>query len=368
MGAASQLQIGSLYPAANATFSFSSFTANGSTDKAEVVFEAFEDATITRLGLRIGTITNSVTWKIGLQGVDASSNPDGTFLGGASPASATFNPTSLSWASGDWRWVTLDNSYSVTRGTKYAWVVEYSSGTLGSQVINHYGSWSGASGAPFAITNDAGSRTRQGNALPIFGYGSSTKAYGFPLENSAEAVYNSGSTPDEYALAWNLPTQFGSTYKVAGVRMGQIRIGNASQTWTMTLYDSDGTTVLQQAQKDSDYWESASAARGATFFFDETTLSTLNTGSNYKISFLPDNASINLRPTYYDVDAAADWDAWPGGQNFWVSSRTNAGAWTDTTTRRFNFDLIIDDITAPSGGSGAIIIPGGMGQFGVAIH
>lgn len=371
MGAASQLTIGGIYPAASGALSFSSFTLNGSTDKAEVVFQAFEDATITRLGLRVGTITNSVAWKIGLQGVDVSGNPDGTFLGGGSPASATFNPTSLSWASGDWRWVTLDNSISVARGTRYAWVIEYVSGTLGSQVLNHYSSgWASASGAPFAITNDAGVRTRQGNAIPIFGYGSSTKAYGFPLKTSTDLNYNSGSTPDEWAMAWNLPTQFGSTYKVAGVRFGQFRVANTGQTWTMTLYDTDGTTVLQQVQHDSDYWDGTTSVRGSTFLFDESTLSTLNAGSNYKISFLPDNASINLRPQYYDVDAAADWDAWPGGQNFWVESQTNgSGSWTPLYTRRFNCDLLIDDITAPSGGgSGAIIIPGGMGQFGVAIH
>ena len=369
MGAASQLAIGGLYPAANGTFSFSSFTANQSTDKAEVVFQAFEDATITRLGVRIGTITGSVTWKIGLQTVDTSGNPSGTWLTNGGDCTATFDPSSLSWASGDWRWVTLDNTASITRGTKYAWVVEYSSGTLGSQVFNHYaGGWSSASGVPYAITNDNGSRTRQGNGVPIFGYGSSSKAYGTPLETVTDLNYNSGSTPDEWALAWNLPTQFGSTYKVVGVRFGQFRVANTGQTWTMTLYDTDGTTALQQVQFDSDYWEGAANVRGSTWLFDETTLSTLNTGSSYKISFLPDNASINLRPQYYDVDAVGDWDAWQGGQKFWVSSRTNAGAWTDTTTRRFNCDLLIDDITAPSGGAGAIIIPGGMGQLGIAIH
>ena len=352
MGAASQLAIGSVYPAQGAALSFSSFTLNQSTDKAEVVFEAFEDATITRLGLRIGTITGSVTCKIGLQSVDSSCNPDGTFLSSGN-ASATFNPSSLSWSSGDWRWVTLDSTVDVTRGTKYAWVVEYSSGTLGSQVMNHYaGGWGGTSGAPFAITNDNGSRTRQGNAIPIFGYGSSTKAYGFPLKSITEINFNSGSTPDEYAIAWNLPTQFGSTYKVVGVRFGAFRVASAGQTWTMTLYDSDDTTVLQQAQKDSDYWDGATNIRGSTFLFDESTLSALNTGSNYMISFAPDNASIALRPYYLEVDAVEDWDAWQGARNFWIEDRVNAGSFTPRTTRRFNCDLLIDDITAPGGGSG----------------
>jgi hypothetical protein len=256
--------------------------------------------------------------------------------------------------------VTLDNAYDVSRGVKYAWVVEYSSGTLGSQVINHYNNgWASGSGAPYAIANDNGTRARQANNIPIFGYGSSTKAYGFPIENTGDPNYNSGSTPDEYALAWNLPTQFCSTYKVLGVRFGQFRVASAGQTWTMSLYDSDGTTVLQSIQQDSDYWDATASTRSSTWIFDETTLSALNSGSTYRIGFIPDNASITLRPQYFDVDAAADWNAWQGGQNFWVSSRTNAGAWTDTTTRRFNCDLLIDDITAPSGGGGGVIIGNG---------
>ena len=370
MGAANMLGIGMIYPQASAGLSFSSFTMNQSTDKAEVVFEACEDATITRLGVRIGTITGTVVWKIGLQSVDASCNPDGTFLGGGSPASATFDPTTLGWASGDWRWVTLDNSYAVTRGTKYAWVVEYSSGTLGSQVINHYTSgWGSASGAPFAIANDNGVRARQANGVPIFGYGSATKAYGNPLKTTTELNFNSGSTPDEYAVGFNLPTNFCSTYKVGGIRMGAMRVASASQTWTLTLYDSDGTTVLQQATKDSDYWDGTSNTRGATFMFDESTLSTLNAGSDYSISLKPDNASTSLRPYVYDVADAADWEAWQGGQNFWSETRTDGGSPTPLTTRRFNCDILLDDITAPSGGgSGAIIIPGGMGQLGVAVH
>lgn len=342
------LQVGQIFPGLRDDPLPGSFTLNQSTDKVETIFQAQEDATITRLGVRISTITNSVTWKIGLQGVGTTGNSDGSYLlNSGSPASATFNPTSLSWSSGDFRWVTLDNSIAVTRGQMLAYVIEYVSGTLGSQVITNNGFYTNSGGFPYTIGNDNGSRSRSSN-MPIFGYGSSTKAYGNPIKNAATYSYNSSSSPDEYAIAFTLPTQFCSSYKVRGVDFGAFRPNTASQTWTMTLYS--GTTALQQIQFDSDVWSANVANYAGKFFFDESSLSSLTAGSTYRIGFAPDNSSITLSPYYFEVASAADWDAFPMGQNFWISSRTDAGAWTDVTTRRFNANILLDDITAPSGG------------------
>lgn len=334
---------------------FGTFTLNQSTDKLVVVFAAKEDATITRLGLRIGTITGTVTWRISLQGVDASGNEDGTVLGGGSPASATFEPSGLGWASGDWRWVTLSNSINVTRGTSYAFVVEYSSGTLGSLVVTTNAGLA-AGGFPYAIQNDNGSRSRP-SGLPVFGYGSSTKAYGFPMETLTELSYAAASSPDEWAMKFTVPTNFCSTYKVKGVRIIGARPVAAGSS-VVTLYDTDGTTVLQNETYDHDQFQDNTANRNAAIIFDETTLSTLTAGNTYRVSVVPSSTQ-SWRVWAIDVDAVADWDAWPGGQQIAASSRADAGAWTDLTTRRLNMELILDDITAPSGGGGGGIVIGG---------
>ena len=81
MADALHTMLGSVFNASQTGPSFGTFTLNQSTDKFVVIFQADEDATITRLGLKIGTITGTVTWRISLQGVDASGNEDGAVLG-----------------------------------------------------------------------------------------------------------------------------------------------------------------------------------------------------------------------------------------------------------------------------------------------
>jgi hypothetical protein len=93
--------------------------------------------------------------------------------------------------------------------------------------------------------------------------------------------------------------------------------------------------------------------------FDEATLSTLTFGNTYRVALLPSTASsYTLRGL--DVTAAADWDAWPMGQNVAYSTR-NAGNWTDVTTRRlYGWDLMFADITEPAGGGGGMLVHPGM--------
>src|SRR5690349_18160435 len=66
--------------------------------------------TWTHVGFRYGARTGTpVQHKTGLQTPDASGNPDGTYLGGGSPASGTFTPPADATWDGTWQWVALAN-------------------------------------------------------------------------------------------------------------------------------------------------------------------------------------------------------------------------------------------------------------------
>jgi hypothetical protein len=342
------------------TPSFSNFTLNQTTDALEFIFEVpggGGNITITRVGVRLGTITGTTpTYRVSLQGVSTTTgNPDGTIKGGVSPASTTFSPSGLSWSAGTWHWLTLDNSYAAAPGELLALVVDYSSGTVDgsnnasfSSVITN----TLVRQFPYAIQNDATVRTKQA-ATSVFGYGSVSTAYGRPLETITAQTFTSATTPDEYALNLKFPATYGSTYKVAGAELFYTA-GNTGLTVLMSLYD--GTSTLQNETIDTDIMVNPAGPRVAEFLFDESSLTDLNFGTTtYRLAFAPQNAT-NSTLWIFQVAAAADWDAWPCGQDLAVSTRTDSGAWTDDATKRILADIIFADWTVAAAGGGGRVV------------
>lgn len=343
-------RFGAVIKGVNGTISANNFALNQTTDQIEWIFEATEAATITRLGFRYGArALTPPTYKISLQGVDlATGFPDGTIKGGASPASKTFTPPADTSWDGTWQWITLDNSYACARGELLSIVISYASGTVdasNNSSFTHSFTVNVGYAVPYAITNDAGTRNKNNSGFAVFGYGSSTKAYGHPCKNLAGQSYSSASTPDEYALGFSLPATWLSSYQVVGLQFSLDP--PAGSTFDIVLYS--GTTVLQNATKDGDVNTVATVARQHEIYFDESSLSTLSAGTTYRASIAP--SGVVLLPIL-EVDSAADFEAYEGGQLCFLSTRTDGGAWdADTLTKRPMIDLILADITAPSGGS-----------------
>lgn len=366
MSDALYLPLGSPYQIV--TLGGGTFALNGVTDAVEFVLQAAAAATITRLGFRVGTRTGTPpTYRISLQGVNASGNPDGTIKGGGTPASATFTPPASTAWNNTWQWVTLDNAYTCARGEYLAVVIDYSSGTIdGSNNITfatHCDSTSVSSLFPFAIQNDAGVRTRR-TGQPYFGYGSVSKAYGNVYLSGSNITINSAGT-DEVAAKFTLPADWGDTFQVLGAHVLCAPI-SAGKTISMTLYEGGGaadTTVLQSVDWDTDF-TSAAGTGILTLYFDEATLSTLTFGNTYRLSFGTPDASGQLI-SVVSVSSAADWDASALGQQFARSLRSG-GNWTDSAVSRVLCNLILADWTKPAGagarlvGPGALVSPGGI--------
>ncbi len=346
---------------------FTNFSLNQTTDQLEVIFQAPAAITITRLGYRYGARTGTPpTYKISLQGVGTDGNPDGAIKGGGSPASKTFTPPADTSFNALWKWNTLDNPYTCARGEYLAWVIAYSSGSVDASNLSSFTAFSqnltGAANLPFAIQNDAGSRTRQPSGPPVFGYGSSTQAYGTPMQ---AALTQSITSTTEAGLAFTLPAGWGSTYQVNGVRVFCTLA--AGQTLTATLYTATSisdTNILQQVTLDTDAVAAAATVGFVDIYFDETTLTDISYGTPYRLSLSVGSGTNNVSGLTCAV--AADCEAWHGGQVFGSTSRAG-GNWTDDATSHPFIDLILADITVPSG-SGGIIVPaniyGTAGVFG----
>jgi hypothetical protein len=341
----------------SAQYTATLFAIDAATDQAEFIFQADEAMTITRLGFRYGARTGTPPLhKISLQGVvDTTGFPDTTIKGGGSPASKTFTPPADTSIDGLWQWHTLDNSYTCTRGELLAIVISYVSDTGGNAVgashnstftvTDSMGLSNGQEGMPYAISNNAGSRSKL-IANPCFGYSSATKIYGRPAQAAfASAATTSASTPDEYAMAFTLPTDWLGTYQLGGVILRHLSPASASRVMTIQLYS--GTTPLQTVAFPMTVNSTPNTVRTMRYRFTETTLATLGPGQIYRVGFQPDAGS----NVFHGVTQAsnAEWGAYPLGVGWYTSHRTDAGAWTDLTDTRLLGGLLLKDLSG--GGS-----------------
>ena len=337
--------------------SISTTVLNQTTDALEFIFSCDTTDAITHGYIRLSSITGTTpTYRLSIQGVDASGNPDGTIKGGGSPVSVTFSPSGLGWAANSGHWLTFDNSYTpANRGEMLALVVDYSSGTVDASNLATFSNGFSVvlSGLPYAIANDAGSRTKV-NATPLFGYRTANGRFGFPLKSlTTIGNFNSGSGTNEYGILFSLPSGWSDTFTVKGLQwMPTLTAAGVS---TLRLYNGGAagdTTVLQNVTMDSDHAQ-GTGAHNQTVFFDEASLSSLTFGNSYRLSVAPDATNVNM--TYVEVEEAADFGAWVGGTSFQLTQR-GGGNWTDTPTRRLvNFGMIVGDITEAAGGGGGFI-------------
>jgi hypothetical protein len=155
------------------------YDLNTATKKVAGIYRTHKAGRVIALGFneRIGVIGQTPpVYKISLQSVTAAATnasfpmPSGTILGGASPASGTFEPTVFDL----FRTVTLDNPYTTTEGQYVAVVIEYASGgtASGTNYLKVGTSSSpvttGIFGFPFSLTYDGSNWAKVGDNLNGF--------------------------------------------------------------------------------------------------------------------------------------------------------------------------------------------------------
>ncbi len=307
------------------------FTIDASDAGIAWIFHAPEDMTITECGVLQVTAVSAPTYKIGFMGTTTSGLPDGTYVGGASENSTTFTP--IAGDDGVFKWYTLDNSYTVTRGQILCMALTYSSGTIGaSNDCTWNVRWgqlsSGTYGFPYQATETAGTWSKD-DEWGSMGYRTSTRSYGSPIQSFSAITYDANSSPDEYGIAFTLPTGSVTSYTVLGFEFYGDWNGNTVEAGTWTLYQD--TTILQSMSRTGTFWSSAGKDRGR-LYFDEATLSSLSPGTEYIIALTSSSVSRGwgLQHSHYAAAQDADGSTYLGLPYLSPrqATRTDAGAWS----------------------------------------
>lgn len=339
--------------------SVTNHSLDANNDGLAAVFETFSADPITHLGFRYGSRTGTPpTYIIALEGVDGSGLPDGTVKGGGSPASATFTPPASTAWDGTWQWVALSNSYTPTRSELLAATIRYSSGTVDasnfSSITRDLSGLAAANqGIPYELTLTAGTWAKRTSDGPVFGYRTASGRHGCIATGLFQT--NVTTTGNRQALGFVLPSGHGSTFKLAGIT-AQMRVSAAAGSFVFGLWDSSGT-MIQDKTYDADQFGNTGGSNSRSLcLFDESSLTALNYGTTYYVGFQSVSSSaVGMRG--YQLSEAADRSAYPNGTNMWLGT-WNGSAWSDDTTVIPICELILSDVTVPSGGGGAFIIGG----------
>lgn len=345
-------------------------TVDASNEGLAWAFQARAASPISKIWFRYGSRTGTPpTYRVSLQSLGTTGLPDGTVLGGGSPASATFTPPADTSWDGLGQWITLDNTYTPAEGEVLCVVVEYSSGTIdGSNNSSFTRSVSNLIGTsiqfPYSMTNTGGTWSKfSGSAAPCFAIEDAVGIYGVPFVSLY--VSNTITSGHRVAAAMTLPSVFGSTFVVKSIVVGAVRIGSAGGTAKICIWDNAGTELASSGTIDTD--QMASPANQGVYTAKLTSDVPLNYGTKYYYGIESTGTPVNL--CGINLTNSADRAAYPIGQNrawaLWDGS-----SWAETTTRLPFVDLVFDDISVPSGGGGMVFV-GARGPIlssGVVVH
>lgn len=329
----------------NGGSAFRPITLDADGEKGAVILTVPKTGTISKIGFRVGTVTKDTNGlDVTVQGVATDGFPDGSAHGGA--AAGSTGATS----SNTWYWVTLGTGSTVTIGDKISLVVSWTSFDASDELILNIGVQGVSSGNAYPyVVADTGSWEFQsygGNIAIEYSDNSIPAIHNVHAATTLNLnVFNAGSSPDERGLKFKLP--FAS--RIVGI-WGMFRFEADS---LIRLYDSDGSTVLEELFIDEDQNSSAQGMYAA--LFDARHVLTKDTW--YRLTYLPGIGTSGriTSLTVTDDGAHKTMGAYPLGVNCIGTSRTDAGAWADVDTERYSMGMLIDQLDDGVGAGGGFI-------------
>lgn len=323
---------------------------DSATDEAGTLLYAGTTNPITHIGILPDRLQGTTpTYKVSIQG-NSSGSPDGTIKGGGSPASAEFNPSSLSWVIDEVYWIELDNSYTPSSANELIWItVVYSSGTV--DVSNYFDvAWSHnalplENGVGYgAVTNNNWS-TKTPSPGSVMAIRTATERTGGELAAGSSLASNT-----TLSTAGNRKTTkftADSDITVAGFRImaSMPSSGNA----IFGIWNASGTSLVQKTHDRQDF--SSNSSDRYTCYFDSPY--DLVSGTDYYIGLEVDANSYFVGVV--DVGEADNRLLYPRGTSVCLSD-WNGSAWTDDTTALMQNLTLLATSIGSGGGTTVIVI------------
>jgi hypothetical protein len=309
----------------NGTTSIDATALNDADNSVASVFMADKDGTVDRVGFSISAKTGSdatVKYFAGLVTVDASGHPTSTAYGGSTPA----NPTQASLSTG-WNWLTLVGNATMVAGDLVAVRIWHDGSstapTAANVTVRHAQRVGGQTSYNLPYADVFTTAWAKAANLPIstYRYADGTVAnHPIVVLGATNTAFNTGTTPDETGAKFQLPWPA----VCRGARVVVDVATPATNAFVVKLYDAaDGLLASATVPAATVAFNVASQVN---VFWDAVALAA---DTDYRLTVLPtttDNTQISVLATP-DTDSK---QAIACGDRFGYTTRTDAGAWTDT--------------------------------------
>jgi hypothetical protein len=328
---------------------------DATTDQFGSVFYAAEDCTITNVQwLHTSYAGTPGTIRVGLQSVSATTGTaTGTWL-----ASGNGYVDKTTWSTGDngvYQTSTLGTSVTLSRGECFAIVLDPLSGTwdaTNNVTIGFMVSGENASSmTPYYLANN----NKQGFARTTNLLSrSSSKTYGLPIESvkTWEIDNDVSGQNSQGGAKFMIPATVASTYQVSGIRLN-CDTATAS-SFTIALYEGTNRTVMQTITIDTDQTGTSGALYGYHYlYFDDSTLDALSGGTTYRIMIEALSATSAGSLRMPNVGEDTNMTAYVPSSHTFHWTEWDGSAYVDYADVLPPFQLIITDVTQPTGGSTA---------------
>lgn len=361
------LHIGCRLLGSGAAPSFQSHSLDANNDGVGWTFRARDTNAITHIGFRYGARTGTPpTYRASLQATDSNGHPDGTVLGGGSPASVTFTPPADTTWDGLWQWVALTNSYTPTLGQKIFLAIEYSSGTVDasnfSSITSHVNNVNAGASFPKAWRLTAGSwGTGTGN-FAVFGLRTASSRYG----NVMQGFYTTrtaATVGHRAAMKFRVPSGPFASYGIGAVQITGSLSNASNKEPILGLWE--GTTTLMATTLNTDDHNSVTSSTFVNEIEFDDAPSALTPGTDYRIG-LEVGTAVNSGVIVQGIQLAdaADRDAWEGSTNVCLST-FDGSSWTDDATVVPQVHATLYDITGNTASGGGSVTGGVFYPIGV---
>lgn len=312
--------------------------------------------TISSAGGKIYFVANGVTWaggntimRVGIQDVAATGLEDGTFdvYRDATPGNTTIVANTVCTAA------MTNGTKSITHGDLIAVSFELIGIGGGDSISLRRESGSQIAALPY-VTSDSGAgpaKTATGSIMPIviqFDDGTlGTFAPNFVTGGlNATTNFNTGSTPDEYALVFTPPFDF----KASAIHAYTASLATTDDFEIIIYTDPLGTPApALTISYDADIIGSSS---GSLFTYPLASAFEFLNGVTYAVAFRPTTAnSIGLQILNFNTGNAVLRKQTQLGESWALGTRSNqTGAFTQTTTQLPLIGLYVSDIHVTEGG------------------
>lgn len=336
-------------------------TASG--HKFAYVFRVPRTGTLETCEFRIGNVNNNPDngLRISFQNLDANGDPDGTqdqyrdiagpfttatwVTPGIMSSDGTDGGTKRSVTGGDWLAVVIEfTSFVASDNITFGCLNTQNTAAAGSYPTEEYTDLFTASWVKTVFGASIALKYVTDGYVPI-------SENFFPILSVASTSYGNGSTPDERAMRFRLPTP--CVCDGAWVR------GDFDGDCDIILYSTNGSTVLGSCSID------ASARVGTTGMnvYARWAGVSLAANTTYYLSVKPTTAT-TITLYEWSANSAGLMAAAIGGSEWYLATQTDAGGFSTTTTTRPFCGLhlsAVDDAVPPPSGGGALVNAGLVG-------